>query len=87
MASSFQPSDGNLLTPSVVHNTQVPAPLRSDDGKSQWSTSEKVVATVCSEYVSKTDPVSVVEASHRICVVVDPQGQPVIFTIGTDNVR
>ena len=84
----------NLLTPIIVHETNVPAPeyefLQPKDGQppeivSRASKERKVKVNVCSEFMEYSAPVGVVKTGSDLRILQDGHGQTIAFVLSADQ--
>ncbi len=92
------PRNPQHFTPPVEYKTTVPCPVFANKDTTEpsveWSKTSTVVASVCAEYTTVTQGVSAIAAAHGVSrgldglsMALDGTSQPIVFAIGTDNVR
>ncbi|TFK43966.1 hypothetical protein BDQ12DRAFT_675867 [Crucibulum laeve] len=80
------------LTPPVHYDTKVKAPVdifTLEDEKPKVTRTESdtltISADVCSEFTQLKAASNIVEGNHKLSLVYDANGHPVLFSIGTDH--
>jgi DNA-binding beta-propeller fold protein YncE len=89
--SNFQ--NKTMLTPIINIDTKVPAPnqpfsaVNSDPGKLWADENRTIVINACSEWTTESVPLNNFSGTHRLGLVHDANGAPLIITISNSNVR
>jgi hypothetical protein len=89
--STFQ--DRAMLTPIIKIDTKVPAPnqpfssVNSDPGKLWADGNRTIVINACSEWTTESVPLNNFSGAHRLGLVHDASGGPLLITISNSNVR
>lgn len=65
-------------------STSLPVP-RPDD--SLPASSDRIGLRISSEFTTHIAPVTLVDGNHKLALVKDKDGQPLLFSIGNNNVR
>lgn len=84
--------DPDHLTPIISIPTLVPAPnqsfasVNSDPGKLWGDGNRTIVLKVCSEWTTETVPMNAFDGSHRLRIVRDTDGAPIVFTLSSTSV-
>ncbi|KAK7001514.1 hypothetical protein R3P38DRAFT_3284352 [Favolaschia claudopus] len=90
MSSVTANSETANLTPPITIPTSIPFPLWTTTDPSQpptrsLSTTKTITANVCSEFTQYIAPATPVSAQHKLAIVQDGTGNPIVFSIGSDE--
>lgn len=83
----------NHLTPIISIPTNVPAPnqsfasVNSDPGKVWADGNRTIVLKACSEWTTETVGMKAFDGSHRLRIVRDAHGAPIVFALSSNSVR
>ena len=66
---------------------EIPTPLLVPATNGSVHSSDCVGLRVSSEFTTHIAPVTLVDGNHRLALVKDKDGQPLLFSIGNNNVR
>lgn len=81
---AFQLTNPELITPAILHKTSVPF-LTPE--ASQSTNGQTINVSVCSEFKQYSIPATPIDGQHKLCITLDGDHQPMIFTVGNDSVR
>lgn len=74
------------LTRAIELTTNVPFPTSGHELSAECLDDQKIALTICSELLQYTAPISTFDGQGKLGLITDLNGQPIVFSVGTDHV-